>query len=78
MKKVLLLKPALDLPPGAVVGLQDFDAEALVKSGIAEYAPDEARLLINKDFTKTGSLKSECITLEEFIEEEKGKNYPKK
>lgn len=65
MKKVLLIKPALDLPPGAVVGLQDYDAEALVNSGVAEYAPDDAKLLINRDYEAKG-LKSECVTVDEL------------
>lgn len=74
MKKVVLVKPALDLPAGAVIGLQDYDAEALVNSGVAEYVPDDARLVVNKDFSEDNkNLKSECITIEDLEKEKNAK-----
>lgn len=58
MKKVQLLKPALDLPAGAIVGLADADADALVSQGDAIFVPSDTKLLIQE---LSAEYKSACL-----------------
>ena len=45
MKKICIIKEWNTYPPGAVLGLQDADADELVNKGFAIPAPQTARLV---------------------------------